>query len=121
MIIVGDVIVVDETADEVILKALFLVLAAAEAQGFLFVRAQMLDEQVSVHGLIVDARSIQRKRLETAADLALRDDENAWNVDCLIDNHAGGLLNNRGDIRPLGDASYLQLHRGQSFIYFPYY
>jgi hypothetical protein len=61
MIIVGDVIVVNETADEVILKARFLMLISAEAQGFLFVRAQMLDKQVSIHGLIVDARRIQRK------------------------------------------------------------
>ncbi len=114
MVIVGNVIIVDEAVDEVILEVLFLMLTSREAQGCLLMCAQMLDEQVSIHRLVVDTRHIQRERMKRAANLALRDDEDARNVDGLIDNHAGGLLNNRGDIRPLVDASYLQLHRGQA-------
>ena len=53
-VIVGDVIIVDEAADELILEALFLMLTSAEAQSFLLVCAQMLDEQVSIHRLVVD-------------------------------------------------------------------
>src|SRR5437870_5093510 len=78
----------------------------------------MLDEQVSVYWLEVNARRIELKRMKAGAHLAFRHDENTRDVYGLLHNETGGLMDNIGDIRLLADASQFKLRHCNSFCHF---
>ena len=92
MVVVGDIIEVYKAAHEIILETLLLGTSVTKAHGLLLVRAQMLDEQVSVDWLVVDTRSIELKRMEAGAHLALRYYKNARNINGLLHNETGSLV-----------------------------
>jgi hypothetical protein len=58
MVIVRDVVKIDEPSNHIILKALFRLHPSTKTQRFLLVRSKMLDQQISIDWLIVNARTI---------------------------------------------------------------
>jgi hypothetical protein len=65
----------------------------------------MLDKQVSLYRLVMNARSIQMKGMKPGAHLACRHHENTRNIDSLLHDESGSLVHDIGNIWLCADTS----------------
>ena len=112
VIVVGNIVEVDQTADDVILQPIFFNPGLAQRDDVTPASAEMLDPQLVRHSRVAQRSEIQREGLEAGAHLARRHNQNARNIDGLLGDDVDGLGNNRRDVRLLSDALQTHLRRG---------
>jgi hypothetical protein len=96
--VVGDVVEVDQTADDVVFTPRLVAAPSAKTDELRDAGAQILHPQLVRGRLIVQPPELERKRFEAGTNLAARNHEDARDVDGLLDDQCRRLRHYLGNV-----------------------